>query len=371
MEIEEDEGLSHYNLSNNVCLPNSESLEKDQPLVGAFVPSSLPISFVSTVHFVRCQPLSLNPLESSLASQDVPSDKSSLLVGVPILEGVASPREAFNQNLKVVFSIWNHLVAQRSIESQVQVCLQLQNLPLSHWKAFRLRASRLERWTFVGSVWKGRNREWVFLPACGASGGGDFNVIRRIYEKLGASRLTSNMRCFDEFIRESGLFDPPLRNVAFTWSNMQDVPICKKLDRFLFSCLRICGCSILSLRKILVLGDKSVWLKVGKGWVKATRGLRQRDPLSPFLFTLVSDVLSRMMIRAEETGLIEGFIVGKDRTKVSLLHFVDDTIFLSKASLECLQNLKLILLSVRVAFVLSGSSIRREPKVNWLFGSSG
>ena len=66
--------------------------------------------------------------------------------------------------------------------------------------------------------------------------GGDFNVIRRIYEKLGASRLTSNMRCFDEFIRESGLFDPPLRNVAFTWSNMQDVPICKKLDRFLFSC---------------------------------------------------------------------------------------------------------------------------------------
>ena len=81
-----------------------------------------------------------------------------------------------------------------------------------------------------------------------------------------------------------------------------------------------------------------------KGWVKATRGLRQRDPLSPFLFTLVSDVLSRMMIRAEETGLIEGFIVGKDRTKVSLLHFVDDTIFLSKASLECLQNLKLILL---------------------------
>ena len=56
-----------------------------------------------------------------------------------------------------------------------------------------------------------------------------------------------------------------------------------------------------------------------KGWVKAIRGLRQRNPLSPFLFTLVSDVLSRMMIRAEETELIEGFIVGKDRTRVSLL----------------------------------------------------
>ena len=50
--------------------------------------------------------------------------------------------------------------------------------------------------------------------------GGDFNVIRRISEKLGDSRLTFNMRCFDEFIRESGLLDPPLRNAAFTWSNM-------------------------------------------------------------------------------------------------------------------------------------------------------
>ena len=43
------------------------------------------------------------------------------------------------------------------------------------------------------------------------------------------------MRCFDEFINESGLLDPPLRNVAFTWSNMQVDPICKRLDRFLFS----------------------------------------------------------------------------------------------------------------------------------------
>ncbi|RVW54885.1 Transposon TX1 uncharacterized 149 kDa protein [Vitis vinifera] len=65
--------------------------------------------------------------------------------------------------------------------------------------------------------------------------GGDFNVIRRIYEKMGDSRLTVNMRRFDEFIRESGLLDPPLRNAAFTWSNMQVDPICKRLDRFLFS----------------------------------------------------------------------------------------------------------------------------------------
>ncbi|RVW40362.1 hypothetical protein CK203_092442 [Vitis vinifera] len=60
--------------------------------------------------------------------------------------------------------------------------------------------------------------------------GGDFNVIRRISEKMGDSRLTINMRRFDEFIRESGLLDPPLRNAAFTWSNMQVDPICKRFE---------------------------------------------------------------------------------------------------------------------------------------------
>lgn len=32
--------------------------------------------------------------------------------------------------------------------------------------------------------------------------GGDFNVIGRILEKMGGSRITPSIRCFDEFIRE-------------------------------------------------------------------------------------------------------------------------------------------------------------------------
>ena len=85
------------------------------------------------------------------------------------------------------------------------------------------------------------------------------------------------------------------------------------------------GCLSSSSFAILVNGN-------AKGWVKASRGLRQEDPLSPFFFTLVADVLSRLMIRAEETGLTEGFFVGRDKTRVSLLQFVDDTIFFSKTS---------------------------------------
>ena len=81
------------------------------------------------------------------------------------------------------------------------------------------------------------------------------------------------------------------------------------------------------------------------------------------------DVLNRMMTREEESGLFEGFIVGRDnfsinislccflskkkkkkkivgrdKTRVSILQFADDTIFFSKVSPEILHNHKLILL---------------------------
>ena len=65
--------------------------------------------------------------------------------------------------------------------------------------------------------------------------GGDFNVIKRSSEKLGGSSLTSSMKDFDGFIRECELLDSPLQNAPFTWSNTQESPVCKRLDRFLYS----------------------------------------------------------------------------------------------------------------------------------------
>ena len=64
-----------------------------------------------------------------------------------------------------------------------------------------------------------------------------------------------------------------------------------------------------------------------KGWVKATRRLRQGD-VSHFLFTIAIDVLSRMILKAKESGILEGFLVGSS-IRVFHLQFVDD-IFSSK-----------------------------------------
>ncbi|RVW66935.1 Peptidyl-prolyl cis-trans isomerase CYP59 [Vitis vinifera] len=75
-----------------------------------------------------------------------------------------------------------------------------------------------------------------------------------------------------------------------------------------------------------------------KRWVKASRELRQGDPLSPFLFTIIVDVLSRLMLRAVESGLLEGFGVGRSGTTISHLQFTDATIFFSRVSLKELET---------------------------------
>ena len=98
------------------------------------------------------------------------------------------------------------------------------------------------------------------------------------------------------------------------------------------------GCLSSVFYAILVNGS-------AKGWVKASRGLRQGDPLSPFLFTLVADVLSRILLRAEERNMLEGFRVGRNRIRVSHLQFADDTIFFSNTREQDLQTLNSLLLA--------------------------
>ena len=67
-----------------------------------------------------------------------------------------------------------------------------------------------------------------------------------------------------------------------------------------------------------------------RGKFKGARGLRRDDPLSPFLFTLVVDVLGRMTDKLVSQNMVECMEVGREKVKVSHLQFADDILFFIK-----------------------------------------
>uniref|UniRef100_A0A803NJD4 Reverse transcriptase domain-containing protein n=1 Tax=Cannabis sativa TaxID=3483 RepID=A0A803NJD4_CANSA len=64
------------------------------------------------------------------------------------------------------------------------------------------------------------------------------------------------------------------------------------------------------------------------------RGLRQGDPLSPFLFTLCSEVLSKLILRAERNADLNGIRVARNTSPITHLFYADDSIFFCSATVE-------------------------------------
>ncbi|XP_058774268.1 uncharacterized mitochondrial protein AtMg01250-like [Vicia villosa] len=74
------------------------------------------------------------------------------------------------------------------------------------------------------------------------------------------------------------------------------------------------------------------------------RGLRQGDPLSPFLFVLVAEALTRLVRKSIEIGEFESFDI-KRRCEVDILQFADDTLLIGKGSWKHVKALKIVLRS--------------------------
>ena len=63
------------------------------------------------------------------------------------------------------------------------------------------------------------------------------------------------------------------------------------------------------------------------------RGLRQGDPLAPFLFNLVAEGLTGLMRTAISKNLFSSYQVGSLKEDVNILQYADDTLFFGNANL--------------------------------------
>uniref|UniRef100_A0A2N9GI39 Reverse transcriptase domain-containing protein n=1 Tax=Fagus sylvatica TaxID=28930 RepID=A0A2N9GI39_FAGSY len=82
-----------------------------------------------------------------------------------------------------------------------------------------------------------------------------------------------------------------------------------------------------------------------EGFFGSSRGIRQGDSLSPLLFVIVMEALTRMMSKAVEGGLLSGFQVGSmdsHLVRVSHLLFTNDTLIFSDAKPDHIFNLRLL-----------------------------
>lgn len=79
------------------------------------------------------------------------------------------------------------------------------------------------------------------------------------------------------------------------------------------------------------------------GFFKAFRGLRQGDPLSPYLFILSMEILSRMSHLVENQNLIKGIKISKNNLKINHLLYVDDLLILLRACTPEVKNGKFLL----------------------------
>ncbi|KAL0408431.1 UNVERIFIED_CONTAM: putative mitochondrial protein [Sesamum radiatum] len=79
------------------------------------------------------------------------------------------------------------------------------------------------------------------------------------------------------------------------------------------------------------------------GSLSPSRGLRQGDPLSPYLFLLCTEAFSSLIKNAEQMGMIKGVSICRQAPSISHLLFADDTQLYCEASHPSITSVKDIL----------------------------
>jgi len=106
--------------------------------------------------------------------------------------------------------------------------------------------------------------------------------------------------------------------------------------------LWIKGCLVSASVSVLVNGSPTEEFK-------PSRGLRQGDPLAPFLFLVVVEGLAGLVRQAVKANLYTGLLIGRKEVELCMLQFADDTLFFCQDALNNVITLKAILRGFEIA----------------------
>lgn len=105
----------------------------------------------------------------------------------------------------------------------------------------------------------------------------------------------------------------------------------------------------------------------GDGFFKPTRGLRQGCALSPYLFIIAMDPLSRMLSASLNSGLIRGLRMARQSAPITCSLFADDLLLIGKLTQ---QEVALLLQTLNSFSIVSGLSINQAKSKVWFSSNS-
>ncbi|XP_074283947.1 putative mitochondrial protein AtMg01250 [Silene latifolia] len=125
----------------------------------------------------------------------------------------------------------------------------------------------------------------------------------------------------------------------------------KAFDRvswaFLFKVLKLFGFPKV-FRKLIKSCVRTVSLQILINGTPSSRifpqcGLRQGDPISPYLFILCMEILSLLIFKAEANGEIEGIKLSRQSPAISHLLYADDSLLCLRLTTSACESLRRIL----------------------------